>query len=78
MPRDADFTREFLKRHQDKLIFGSDCLRRWPRHGIAQVTTGGEPSAASASRETLALLQRSAVAVFRKLSSTTAVASIRR
>ncbi len=25
LTRDEDFTREFLKRHQDKLLFGSDC-----------------------------------------------------
>ena len=32
MSRDAEFTADFLKRHQDKLFFGSDCsLQRRPR-----------------------------------------------
>ena len=25
LTRDEDFTRDFLTRHQDKLVFGSDC-----------------------------------------------------
>jgi len=25
LTRDEDFTRDFLKRHQDKLLYGSDC-----------------------------------------------------
>ena len=38
MLRDEDHAREFLKRHQDKLMFGSDCSDRDARGGACQGT----------------------------------------
>jgi uncharacterized protein len=38
MLRDEDHAREFLKRHQDKLLFGSDCNDRDARAGNCQGT----------------------------------------
>ena len=71
MSRDADFTRDFLRRHQDKLIFGSDCSCADGRGtGIAQANNPAASRLAGkcVARETLALLQRSTEpAVFRKL-----------
>jgi predicted TIM-barrel fold metal-dependent hydrolase len=71
LSRDADFTAGFLKRHQDKLIFGSDC-------GCVDGKGGGigQPNNPVASRlagkcvarETLTLLKKSTTPdVFRKL-----------
>src|SRR5262245_14054297 len=71
LSRDAGFTAGFLERHQDKLIFGSDCsCTDGHGGGIAQA---GNPAAARmggkcVARETLALLKRStSPAIFRKL-----------
>jgi predicted TIM-barrel fold metal-dependent hydrolase len=71
LSRDPEFTDGFLKRHQDKLIFGSDCsCTDGKGSGIAQA---GNPAAARmagkcVARETLSLLKRStSPAVFRKL-----------
>jgi hypothetical protein len=71
LSRDPEFTNGFLKRHQDKLIFGSDCSCTDGRGGgIAQA---GNPAASRlagkcVARETLAVLNRSTSrAVFRKL-----------
>ena len=38
MLRDEDHARAFLKRHQDKLMFGSDCNDRNARPGDCQGT----------------------------------------
>lgn len=71
LSRDAGFTADFLKRHQDKLFFGSDCSCADGRgSGISQ---NNNPAAARlagkcVARETLSLLKRSASAdVFHKL-----------
>jgi hypothetical protein len=71
LSRDPEFTGPFLKRHQDKLMFGSDCsCADGKGTGISQA---GNPAAARLSgkcvaRETLAVLQKSASpAIFRKL-----------
>jgi uncharacterized protein len=71
LSRDAAFTRDFLSRHQDKLMFGSDCGCA-DGHG-AGVSQGNNPAAARlagkcVARETLTVLKRSAPdAVFRKI-----------
>ena len=60
LSRDAEFTRGFLQRHQDKLIFGSDCsCTDGKGGGIGQA---GNPAASRlagkcVSRETLGLLK---------------------
>jgi predicted TIM-barrel fold metal-dependent hydrolase len=71
LSRDPEFTAGFLKRHQDKLIFGSDCACTDGKGGgIAQA---GNPAASRmagkcVARETLGLLKRATSAdVFRKL-----------
>ena len=71
LSRDPGFTADFLKRHQDKLFFGSDCSCADGRgSGISQ---NNNPAAARlagkcVARETLSLLKRSASAdVFHKL-----------
>ncbi|MFN0112103.1 MAG: amidohydrolase family protein [Blastocatellia bacterium] len=71
MSRDAEFTADFLKRHQNKLLFGSDCSCQ-NGHG-AGVSQSNNPAAARLSgkcvaRETLTVLKKSVTpAVFRKL-----------
>lgn len=76
LSRDADFTRDFLRRHQDKLIFGSDCACSDGRGG--GVSQGNNPAAARmvgkcVARETLTILKRSTTPeVFRKLTWDTA------
>jgi len=71
LSRDAEFTRDFLRRHQDKLIFGSDCSCADGRGtGIAQANNPAASRLAGkcVARETLALLQGSAdAAAYRKL-----------
>jgi uncharacterized protein len=71
LSRDAEFTRDFLARHQDKLFFGSDCACADGRGaGIAQANNPGARRLAGkcVARETLALLRRSTTPdVFRKL-----------
>jgi uncharacterized protein len=62
MSRDPEFTADFLKRHQDKLFFGSDCSCA-DGHG-GGVSQSNNPAAARmagkcVARETLALLKRS-------------------
>jgi uncharacterized protein len=63
MSRDPGFTVDFLKRHQDKLLFGSDCACSDGRGG--GVSQSNNPAAARmagkcVARETLSLLKRSA------------------
>jgi predicted TIM-barrel fold metal-dependent hydrolase len=71
MSRDAEFTAGFLKRHQDKLLFGSDCSCS-DGHG-GGVSQSNNPAAARltgkcVARETLGVLKRSASAdVFQKI-----------
>jgi predicted TIM-barrel fold metal-dependent hydrolase len=71
MSRDPSFTAAFLKRHQDKLLFGSDCGCS-DGHG-GGISQGNNPAAARmagkcVARETLGLLKRSTSPdVFRKI-----------
>ena len=71
MSRDAAFTADFLARHQNKLIFGSDCSCVDGRG--AGVSQGRNPAASRmagkcVARETLTLLKKStSPAVFQKL-----------
>lgn len=71
LSRDAEFTRVFLARHQDKLIFGSDCSCTDGKGG--GISQNNNPTAARmagkcVARETLALLKRStSPEVFRKM-----------
>src|SRR5215831_7399996 len=71
LSRDPEFTEGFLKRHESKLIFGSDCSCTDGKGG--GISQAGNPAASRlagkcVARETLALLKRStSPAVFRKL-----------
>jgi predicted TIM-barrel fold metal-dependent hydrolase len=71
MSRDPDFTADFLKRHQDKLLFGSDCSCT-DGHG-GGVSQNNNPAASRlagkcVARETLSLLKRSAAPdIFQKI-----------
>jgi predicted TIM-barrel fold metal-dependent hydrolase len=61
LSRDKDFTRGFLARHKDKLIFGSDCA--CADGNGAGISQGNNPEAARlagkcVARETLALLKQ--------------------
>jgi len=63
LSRDPEFTADFLKRHQDKLLFGSDCSCS-DGHG-AGVSQANNPAAMRlagkcVARETLGVLKRSA------------------
>ena len=62
LSRDPSFTPDFLKRHQDKLFFGSDCSCT-DGHG-GGVSQANNPAAARlagkcVARETLTVLKRS-------------------
>jgi predicted TIM-barrel fold metal-dependent hydrolase len=71
LSRDPDFTEGFLKRHENKLIYGSDCSCSDGKGG--GISQGGNPGASRLSgkcvaRETLTLLKRTvSPAAFRKL-----------
>ena len=71
LSRDAEFTADFIRRHQDKLLFGSDCGCA-DGHGSG-VSQGNNPAASRlagkcVARETLTVLKRSAAPeVFRKI-----------
>ena len=71
MSRDTEFTADFLKRHQNKLFFGSDCSCT-DGHG-GGVSQSNNPAASRlagkcVARETLGLLKRSASPdVFQKI-----------
>jgi len=71
LSRDPEFTEGFLKRHEDKLIFGSDCACTDGKG--AGISQGGNPAASRlagkcVARETLTLLQKAlAPASFRKV-----------
>ena len=65
--RDPDFAAAFLVRHQDKLMFGSDCPCR-DGHGAGQVSQEPLIRNKCVARETLtALRQLAAPDVFRKI-----------
>jgi uncharacterized protein len=71
LSRDPEFTADFLKRHQDKLLFGSDCSCR-DGHGGGVGQTNNPPAARMAgkcvARETLSLLKRStSPVIFQKI-----------
>jgi hypothetical protein len=60
LTRDQSFTADFLKRHKEKLLFGSDCSCN-DGHG-AGISQGGNPGAARlagkcVARETLTVLK---------------------
>ena len=71
MSRDLEFTADFLKRHQNKLLFGSDCSCSDGRGG--GVSQNNNPAASRmagkcVARETLTLLKRATSAdVFQKI-----------
>jgi uncharacterized protein len=71
MSRDPDFTADFLRRHQDKLLFGSDCACS-DGHGGGE-SQNNNPAASRmvgkcVARETLGLLKRSTSAdIFQKI-----------
>jgi predicted TIM-barrel fold metal-dependent hydrolase len=71
LSRDPEFTVDFLRRHQNKLLFGSDCGCTDGRGG--GVSQGNNPAAARlagkcVARETLTVLKRSASPeIFRKI-----------
>jgi len=68
MARDSDFTTDFLKRHQDKLLFGSDCSCG-DGHGAGYNNPAAPKMAGKCvARETLTVLKRSASpAIFQKI-----------
>jgi len=71
LSRDTAFTRDFLKRHQDKLMFGSDCNCSDGRGGGAaqnSVSVAPRMRGKCVARETLSLLTASTTpAIFRKI-----------
>ena len=71
MTRDPGFTAGFLDRHQNKLIFGSDCSCADGRGtGISQSNNPAASRLAGkcVARETLTMLKKSASpAIFRKI-----------
>lgn len=71
LSRDPEFTEGFLKRHQDKLIFGSDCgCADGKGGGVSQPANPGASRLAGrcVARETLTLLKKTASpAAFRKM-----------
>jgi uncharacterized protein len=71
LSRDPEFTTDFLARHQNKLLFGSDCSCQ-DGHGAGTSQNNNPPAARMrgkcVARETLTLLKRhTKPAVFRKL-----------
>jgi predicted TIM-barrel fold metal-dependent hydrolase len=69
LARSPEFSTEFLKRHQDKLIFGSDCGCRDGR-GTGQTNPFPLVAGKCVARETLtALTQLTSSEIFRKITS---------
>lgn len=67
LSRDADFTKDFLHRHQNKLMFGSDCNCS-DGHGANTERAAPRMRGKCVARETLTLLSASTQpSVFRKL-----------
>jgi uncharacterized protein len=73
MARDPAFTADFLTRHQDKLLFGSDCSCS-DGHGAGYNNPAAPRMAGKCvARETLSLLKRStSPVVFQKIASSNA------
>ena len=71
LSRDPEFTADFLKRHRDKLFFGSDCsCTDGHGGGVSQANNpaAGRLAGKCVARETLAVLKRSTTAdIFRKI-----------
>jgi uncharacterized protein len=68
MTRDPEFAADFLKRHQDKLLFGSDCSCRDGRGAGYDNPAAPHMKGKCVARETLSVLKRSASpAVFQKI-----------
>jgi uncharacterized protein len=71
LSRDPEFTPDFLRRHQDKLIFGSDCsCADGKGGGVSQANNPAAKRIAGrcVARETLTLLKNTATpAMFRKM-----------
>ena len=68
LTRDAEFTADFLKRHQDKLLFGSDCSCRDGRGAGYSNPAAPHMDGKCVARETLTVLKRSAPpAIFQKI-----------
>jgi predicted TIM-barrel fold metal-dependent hydrolase len=73
LARDEEFSRDFLKRHQNKLMFGSDCFCRDGK-GTGQTNPFPLMKDKCIARETLtALKQLTEPAVFRKITWTNAM-----
>ena len=73
LARDSEFTRDFLKRHQNKLMFGCDCSCTDGK-GAGQRSDRPLIKGKCVARETLAALKQStSPEVFRKLTWTNAV-----
>jgi uncharacterized protein len=68
MARDPEFTADFLKRHQDKLLFGSDCSCS-DGHGAGYNNPAApRMTGKCVARETLSLLKRStSPVIFQKI-----------
>jgi uncharacterized protein len=68
LARDAAFAADFLQRHQDKLLFGSDCSCRDGRGAGYDNPAAPQMKGKCVARETLTLIKRSASPqVFRKI-----------
>jgi uncharacterized protein len=73
LARSPDFSEDFLKRHQDKLIFGSDCGCRDGK-GAGQTNPFPLVAGKCVARETLtALKQLTSPDIFRKITSGNAI-----
>ena len=59
MTRDPDFAADFLKRHQDKLLFGSDCSCGDGRGAGYNNPAAPGMAGKCVARETLSVLKRS-------------------
>lgn len=67
LSRDPEFTRDFLRRHQNKLMFGSDCNCS-DGHGAGTERAAPRMQGKCVARETLTVLTASTTpSVFRKL-----------
>ncbi len=68
LARDPEFTADFLKRHQDKLVFGSDCSCRDGRGAGYNNPAAPGMAGKCVARETLSALKRStSPVIFQKI-----------
>jgi uncharacterized protein len=68
MARDPEFAADFLRRHQDKLLFGSDCSCSDGRGAVYDNPAAPRMAGKCVARETLSLLKRSSSPViFQKI-----------